>query len=64
MDVLTRQLALLADRTGYVPSPHLSERSNDFFDLLDEAARACAGRGRRLLVLIDGLDEYDPTAQP
>ena len=62
LDVLTRQLALLADRRGYLPPPFVSERSNDFADLLEEAACACAERGRRLLVLIDGLDEYDPTA--
>ena len=62
LDVLTRQLALLADRRGYLPPPFVSERSNDFADLLEEAARACAECGRRLLVLIDGLDEYDPTA--
>ena len=39
----------------------VSERANDLADLLEEAARACAERDRRLLVLIDGLDEYDPT---
>ena len=61
LDVLTRQLALLADRRGYLPPQFLSERVDDLADLLEEAARACAERGRRLLVLIDGLDEYDPT---
>jgi hypothetical protein len=61
LDVLTRQLALLADRGSYLPPPFPSERSNDFADLLEEAARACADRDRRLVVLIDGLDEYDPT---
>ena len=61
LDVITRQLALLADRRGYLPPPFLSERANDLADLLEEAARACAERGRRLTVLIDGLDEYDPT---
>jgi len=61
LDVLTRQLALLADRRGYLPPPNPSERSNDFADLLEEAARACAERDRQLLVLLDGLDEYDPT---
>jgi SOS-response transcriptional repressor LexA len=60
LDVLTRQLALLADRLGYLPPQFVSERSDDFADLLEEAARACAQRGRRLLVLIDGLEEYDP----
>ena len=61
LDVLTRQLALLADRRGYLPPPFVSERSNDFADLLEEAARGCAERGRRLVVLVDGLDEYDRT---
>ena len=59
LDVLTRQLGLLAGWRGYLPSQFLSERANDLVDLLDEAARACAERGRRLLVLVDGLDEYD-----
>ncbi len=59
LGMLTRQLALLADRRDYVPSTFMSERANDFIDLLEEAARACAERDRRLLVLIDGLDEYD-----
>ena len=60
LDVLTRQLALLADRRGYIPPQYPSVGANDLVDLLDEAARACTERGRRLLVLIDGLDEYDP----
>ena len=61
LDLLNRQLALLANRPSYRPPPFLSEQANDFIDLLDEAARACAERGRRLLVLIDGLDEYEST---
>ena len=61
LDVLTRQLALLADRPGYLPPQFPSDRNNDFADLLEEAARASAERDRQLLVLIDGLDEYDPT---
>ena len=60
LDVLTRQLALLAEQRGYSPPQYLPERVEDLADLLEEAARACAERGRRLLVLIDGLDEYDP----
>ncbi|MBL7494140.1 trypsin-like peptidase domain-containing protein [Frankia sp. AgB1.9] len=62
LDVLSRQLALLADRGGYTPPSYVSERKNDFADLLEEAARACAERGRGLLVLVDGLDEYDAAA--
>jgi tetratricopeptide (TPR) repeat protein len=60
LDVLTRQLALLADRRDYRPVQFLSERANDLIDLLDEAAHVCAERGQRLVVLIDGLDEYEP----
>ena len=62
LDVLTRQLVMLADQCGYLPSPSVSGRVNDLVDLLDEAARACAERGRQLLMLVDGLDEYDATA--
>ena len=62
LDVLTRQLALLADRGSYLPPQFLSERADDLVDLLTEAARASHERGNTLLVLIDGLDEYDPTA--
>jgi lipopolysaccharide biosynthesis regulator YciM len=59
--VLNRQLALLADQRGYPESSSVFDRVSDFADLLGEAARACAERGRKLVVLIDGLDEYDPT---
>jgi tetratricopeptide (TPR) repeat protein len=62
LDVLTRQLALLAGQSGYLPPPFLSERASDLADLLDQASRACTLRSRRLLVLIDGLDEYDAIA--
>jgi hypothetical protein len=62
MNVLTRQLALLADRSGYSPPQFQSELANDLADLLEEASRASHERGNRLIVLIDGLDEYDPAA--
>jgi trypsin-like peptidase len=62
LDVLIRQLALLAGRGSLLPPLSLSERAHDFVDLLDEATRASHERGNRLLVVIDGLDEYDPTA--
>jgi tetratricopeptide (TPR) repeat protein len=62
LDVLTRQLALLAGRRGYLPPQFLSERANDLIDLIDEAAATSHGRSNRLVILIDGLDEYDPVA--
>jgi Trypsin-like peptidase domain len=62
LDVLTRQLVVLADQRGYLPSPSVSGRVNDLVDVLEEAARACHERGRQLLMLVDGLDEYDVTA--
>jgi hypothetical protein len=62
LDVLTRQLALLADRSGYSPPQFVSELANDLTRLLEEASRASYERGNRLIVLIDGLDEYDPVA--
>ncbi|MFK4184317.1 hypothetical protein ACI2L4_09900, partial [Streptomyces sparsogenes] len=61
LDVLNRQLAALADQRGHPPSLNLSDRIYDFGELLGHASDACVQRGRRLLVLIDGLDEYDPT---
>jgi tetratricopeptide (TPR) repeat protein len=58
VDVLSRQLAVLGDRPGYQSATYASERLDDFLDLLSEAADACRARGRRLLLLVDGLDEY------
>ncbi|MDB5448554.1 MAG: hypothetical protein JWQ97_3871, partial [Phenylobacterium sp.] len=63
LDVLNRQLALLADQHGHPPSVNLSDWIYDFHGLLKHASDACVQRGRRLLVLIDGLDEYDPTSR-
>ena len=54
LGVLTRQLAQLAERPDYRPTTDLVD---DFTDLLEDAAGACQQRGRRLLVLVDGLDE-------
>jgi len=62
LDVLTRQLVVLADQRGYLPSPSVYGRVDDLVELLEEAARACAERVRQLLMLVDGLDEYDATA--
>ena len=61
--VLTRELAQLAERADYRTGTSLRERVDDFTDLLEDAAQACRQRGRRLLVIIDGLDE-DQTAEP
>jgi hypothetical protein len=60
--VLNRQLVLLADQPGYPEASSVLDRVGDFYDLLGKAARASAERERKLVVLIDGLDEYDPTA--
>gem|GEM_PF-5011637 len=63
LDVLNRQLARHADGRGYSLAPHISDQRDDFLELLEDAARASRDRGRRLLVLVDGLDE-DQTAEP
>ena len=63
VDILTLQLAELAERPGYRAASFLRGRIDDFTDLLEDAAEACQQRGRRLLVLVDGLDE-DQTAEP
>ena len=62
LDVLNRQLAVYAERS-YQPATRLSQQRDDFYDLVEEAARACEQRGRRLLVVVDGLDE-DRTIEP
>jgi len=62
LEVLNTQLADCAERS-YQPALQLSQQRDDFTDLLEEAAQTCADRSRRLLVLVDGLDE-DQTAAP
>lgn len=62
VDVLARQLAAHADRP-YTPAPHVSAQRDDLLDLADEAAATSAQRGRKLLLVIDGLDE-DQTPEP
>lgn len=63
LDVLNRQLANHAEGRPYQPAPHLSQQRDDFLDLLQDAAQASCERGRRLLVMVDGLDE-DQTPEP
>ena len=58
LDMLTRQLAVFANVNIYSPPRYPSERVSHFFELLEFAARACGERNRRLLLLVDGLDEY------
>jgi len=62
LDSLTMQLAAVAWREGYVPPSDEWSRFDDFRRLLTAAAAACAGRGDQLLMIIDGLDEYDRDA--
>ena len=59
LSTLTGQLAALADRADHHPARFLPEKRAQFTELLPTAARACRERGHRLMLLIDGLDEYD-----
>lgn len=61
-DLLARQLAVHAGRE-YQPAAYPSERVDDFLELLKDAAEAAAQRQRRLLLVVDGLDE-DQTHEP
>lgn len=63
VDVLTRQLARIAQRPDYQPAPYLAQQVGDFTDCLEDAAMVCRQQGRRLLLLVDGLDE-DQTVEP
>lgn len=57
--VLNLQLAALAGRQEYQKTAEVSGAIFDLLeDLLPTAATAARQRGRRLLLLIDGLDEY------
>jgi hypothetical protein len=59
LGVLNRQLAALATGAEYRSSEYVAERAEDFRELVADAARASAERDRRLLLVIDGLDEYE-----
>ncbi|MET7295351.1 hypothetical protein ABZS79_24970 [Streptomyces griseoloalbus] len=53
LQTVMRQLAAVAQRdVGTVGS-----RPEDFLDLCRAAAEVCQGRGRRLVLIVDGLDE-------
>lgn len=66
IDVVLEQLATTLGR-GLPPLLTPATREAHLLDMLDEAARSCADRGRRLVLLVDGLDEdrgvtTDPSA--
>ncbi|WIM92550.1 serine protease [Actinoplanes oblitus] len=61
LDLLTRQLAAIAGRPEYRPSHYLADLVDDLLVLLPEAAAAVRQRGQRLMLVVDGLDEYDTT---
>ena len=61
LEVLCQQLAVYAGKGIFKEATFLRERVDDFFSLLADAASSADQRGRRLLLLIDGLDE-DQTA--
>jgi hypothetical protein len=50
LDTVMRQLARVAQRDAGI-------RAEDFPDLCRAAAEACQGRGQRLVLIVDGLDE-------
>jgi hypothetical protein len=62
LDKLGDQLAAVADLRDRPPRTHLADRLYELPHLLDAAARVCRERGHRLLLVVDGLDEYDDAA--
>jgi Trypsin-like peptidase domain len=62
LDTMSEQLAALSGGASYQPPAYLSGKRQEFSRLLADAARACDERGRRLLILLDGLDEYDSSS--
>jgi hypothetical protein len=62
LNVVIEQLATLLGEP--IPSNLVPEsRPAHFLELLDAAAKACRGRGKHLVVVVDGLDEDTGAAQ-
>ena len=65
LEVLSGQLASLADPPGgeaYRSQQSPSAAAAEMLDeLLPAATKSCRERGRRLLIIVDGLDEYGTT---
>jgi tetratricopeptide (TPR) repeat protein len=61
LDVVNRQLAELAGRNDYSPAAAPEDLTFDLEALLTAAAAATRQRNRRILVVLDGLDEYSQT---
>jgi hypothetical protein len=62
LDSLAEQLVAMSGDTGYQPARHPAGQARELGDLLASAARASAERGRRLLLVLDGLDEHETAA--
>lgn len=60
LGTLNRQLAALTWREPF--DPHTHGPAEQFTRLLELAATACVRRGDHVLLVLDGLDEYDPYA--
>ncbi|WP_328524033.1 NACHT domain-containing protein [Kribbella sp. NBC_00359] len=59
LDVLNSQLAVLAGRDNYASPAEIWDRIPDLLsDLLPAAAAVARQQARRLLIIVDGLDEY------
>ncbi len=56
LDAVTEQLAALAAPSRVAPATSI-DRRRGLLALLDAAARRCREAGRRLLVVVDGIDE-------
>ena len=60
---LTRQLAGHLNRAGYQPPQAMADLISDFLDdLLPQAAERAVEQQRRLVLIVDGIDEYAPLA--
>lgn len=65
LDHLNEQLSVISGESNRTArSDYAYERLDSFAELLESAARASRQRSRRLLLLVDGLDEYDPQSMP
>ena len=59
LETLNAQLAAFAEQPGYQPARFIVDQQRVLGQLVADAAAESAKRSRRLLILLDGLDEYD-----
>ncbi|MBV9445601.1 MAG: hypothetical protein JO345_06860 [Streptosporangiaceae bacterium] len=64
LDAMIEQLGTLAAPADRASAPEVTARAGAWLSMLELAAAFCGERGRRLVVVVDGLDEDEAGAVP